>query len=155
MSQQQDRVYPVKPVTVSLTVGADPGELFVYVSDTRNDPEWCQNVSGVTQTEGDGVSAGARFDFHQRLVVRGRALESDVSAEIVDLGESHIRWRVEDRFQVRDVLLRVDPEGDGSRVSQTTSAAFKRSPGVARWFYPILARRTFKDQFRSLAERFS
>ncbi|HUG32263.1 MAG TPA: SRPBCC family protein [Acidimicrobiia bacterium] len=148
-------LYPARPVTASTNVSARPDEVFGYMADTRNDPEWCPNVTNARLVAGNGVELGARFEFHQRVEAQGRELTSDVTVEIVELGERHIRWRVEDRFQVRDVLLRVEPNGHGSVVTQTTTAAFKRKPGLARWWlYPMLARRTFKDQFRHLAERF-
>lgn len=147
-------LYPVRPVTVSTHVRADPDRLFNYLADTRNDPAWCPNVSDARLVEGEGVDVGSKFVFHQRVEAQGRELVSDVDVEVVEVGERHIRWRVEDRFQVRDVVLRVEPVGDGSKVSQTTTAAFKRKPGLARWLYPLLARRTFKDQFQHLAEQF-
>lgn len=148
-------LYTVRPVTVSTHVPADPDQLFAYISDTRNDPEWCPNVTDARLVEGGGVEPGARFAFHQRVEAQGRELVSDVDVEVVELGERHIRWRVEDRFQIRDVVLRVEPGLDGSKVTQTTTAAFKRKPGLARWLYPLLARRTFKDQFGHLGERFA
>lgn len=90
-----------------------------------------------------------------RVKAGGRNLESDVSVEVVELGEQRVRWRVEDRFQVRDVLLRVERNGRGSRVIQTTTAAFKRGPGLTKFLYPMLARRTFRDQCRHLVDRLS
>lgn len=147
--------FPVRPVTVSMRVPADPDAVFAYVSDTRNDPEWCPNVTGVRQTAGDGVEIGAGFTFHQHVETGGRTLESDVAVDVLELGERSIRWRVEDRFQIRDVSLRVEPARAGSTVTQTTTAAFKRKPGLARWLYPFLARRTFRDQFSRLAARLS
>jgi uncharacterized protein YndB with AHSA1/START domain len=147
-------LYPVRPVTMSTQVPAEPDRVFDYLADTRNDPEWCPNVSDVRLVEGNGVELGSRLEFHQRVETQGRELVSDVDVEVVELGERHIRWRVEDRFQVRDVLLRVEPDEGGSKVTQITTAAFKRNPGLARWLYPLLARRTFKDQFRRLAEQF-
>ena len=147
-------LYPVSPVMVATRVPAHPDQVFRYVADTRNDPEWCPNVTDVRLVEGEGVELGTRFEFHQRVEAQGRELTSDVTVEIVDLGERHIRWRVEDRFQIRDVLLRVEPDEGGSKVTQITTAAFKRKPGLARWLYPMLARRTFKDQFRHLSDRF-
>jgi hypothetical protein len=139
---------------MSTHVPAEPERIFDYLADTRNDPEWCPNVTDVRLVEGEGVELGSRFEFYQRVEAQGRELTSDVTVEIVDLGERHIRWRVEDRFQVRDVLVRVEPAEGGSKVTQITTAAFKRKPGLARWLYPMLARRTFKDQFRHLADRF-
>lgn len=148
-------MYTVRPIKISAPIPAPPDKTFAYVSDTRNDPEWCSNVSDVDQTSGNGVELGATFEFRQKIEVRGQELVSDVSAEVVELGERHIRWRVEDRFQIRDVLLKVDENGPGSKVTQTTTAAFRQKPGLARWLYPLLARRTFKDQFRHLGERFA
>lgn len=143
-------------MTVAMHIPADPETVFEFVSDTRNDPKWCLNVTDVRQTAGDGVEVGATFVFRQTVAAAGRILESDVEVNVVGLGERAIRWRVEDRFQVRDVGLEVSADRDGSKVAQTTTASFKRKPGlVARWFYPTLARRTFRDQFRRLARYFS
>ncbi|HJS72343.1 MAG TPA: SRPBCC family protein [Acidimicrobiia bacterium] len=146
--------YRVHPITVSTHVPADPAIVFEFISDTRNDPVWCPNVTEVTQVDGVGVGVGSSFRFHQRVEARGRVLDSDVDVEIVELGERSIRWRVEDRFQVRDVSVEVTPDRAGSLVTQTTTAVFKRKPGLAKWVYPKLARRTFQDQFGRLAEHF-
>jgi hypothetical protein len=143
-----------RPVTVTAFVPASPDELFAYVSDTRNDPEWCPNVGQVEQIEGEGVEVGAKFRFVQTVDAGRRTLESDVVAEVTALGDRSISWRVVDRFQERDINLEVMPEGEGSRVRQTTLAAFHRPPGITRWLYPILAKRTFRDQFRHLVETF-
>lgn len=139
-------------MTVSIPAPAD--EVFAYVSDTRNDPEWCPNVGEINQTVGDGVEVGAKFRFEQTVTARGRSLVSEVEAEITGLGDRSIAWRVIDRFQEREIQLDVVPEDDGSRVTQTTVAAFHRPPGLARWVYPILAKRTFRDQFERLAAVF-
>lgn len=155
MSQSEARLFPIRPISVSFQISAEPDAVFTFVADTRNDPEWCPNVTGVRQVGGEGVEVGARFQFHQSVEAGGRTLTSDVNLEIVELGERWVRWRVEDRFQVRDVLLGVEADGEGCTVTQTTAAAFKRKPGLAKWLYPRLARRTFKDQFRRLADRFS
>ena len=145
----------LRPVNVSHHIPADPVTVLSFVADTRNDPIWCPNVSDVTQPEGDGVALGSRFSFHQTVETGGRTLESDVEVEVVGLTEDSVRWRVEDRFQIRDVTLTVEPYGDGTKVRQQTLATFKRDPGfITRWLYPFLARRTFRDQFSRLAEHF-
>lgn len=147
--------YPVRAVNVSHDIPARPDEVFQFVADTRNDPEWCPNVSSVSQVFGDGVEDGARFDFHQTVTARGRRLESDVEVEILSLGERSIEWRVDDRYQIRHITLTVEPHGEGTRIRQRTQAAFKKDPGLARWLYPFLARRTLRDQFTRLAHRFA
>jgi uncharacterized protein YndB with AHSA1/START domain len=145
----------VRPVTVSVTLPAPADDVFAYVSDTRNDPEWCPNVGEVTQVAGRGVQVGARFEFVQTVSTRGRTLESDVVAEVTELDDLSISWKVVDRFQERRVDLEVIPEDEGSRVIQTTLAGFHRPPGLARWIYPMLAKRTLEDQFQHLAARFN
>ncbi|MGD2100672.1 MAG: SRPBCC family protein [Acidimicrobiia bacterium] len=146
--------YPVRPVTVTARVEADPDEVFAFVSDTRNDPVWCPNVTDVSQTEGSGVSLGSRFRFHQSVETGGRTLVSDVDVEVVELAERSIVWRVEDRFQIREIRLSVADEDEASLVTQTTKAAFKRKPGLTRWVYPMMAKRVFRDQLNRLAEHF-
>jgi len=144
--------YPIKPVSVAVDVPADPDVVFTFVSDTRNDPLWCPNVTGVTQTAGGGVEVGARFHFDQKVEARGRVLESGVDVEVVELGERTIVWNVEDRFQIRRITLSVVASGKGSRVAQKTEASFKQKPGLAKWVYPTLAKRIFQDQFSRLAD---
>jgi hypothetical protein len=147
--------FPVRPVRVSAEVPAPADRVFTFISDTRNDPIWCPNVSDVVQISGDGVEVGARFRFHQVVEAGGRSLASDVDVEVLEIGERSIRWRVEDKFQVRDVLVAVTEAGSGSEVTQTTTAAFKRKPGMTKWLYPMLAKRTFRDQFHHLSEHFA
>jgi hypothetical protein len=146
--------YPVRPVKVSAHVPADPDELFAFVSDTRHDPEWCENVETVEMVEGDDIRPGTRFCFHQHLDRPGGRIQFDVDVDVMEVGERSIRWRAEDRFQVREIELSVAPDGNGSRITQETRASFKRKPGLARWLYPTLARRIFRKQFEDLAAHF-
>ncbi len=132
-----------------------PDRLFAFVSDTRNDPLWCPNVETVELVEGDGVEAGARFRFHQHLDrPRSDRIEFDAEVEVVDVGPGTITWHVTDKFQDRSIRLTVEPDGAGSKITQITEASFQRPPGLAKWAYPLLARRTFKGQFEQLAAYF-
>jgi uncharacterized protein YndB with AHSA1/START domain len=147
--------FPVRPVSVSAHIPASPDEVFAFVSDTRNDPLWCDNVETVELVEGTGIELGARFRFHQHLDrPGGERMQFDVDVEVVALGELSITWEAGDRFQRREITLSVEPEGEGSRITQVTRAIFLRPPGLARWVYPRLARRIFKKQFAGLAAYF-
>jgi hypothetical protein len=129
--------------------------LFAFVSDTRNDPEWCENVETVEMVEGDAVAPGTKFTFHQHLDTPGRdRMQFDVNVEVIEMGERSITWETHDRFQTREITVTVEPEGDGSRITQVTRATFSRKPGTARWLYPLLARRIFRGQFQDLARLF-
>jgi uncharacterized protein YndB with AHSA1/START domain len=145
----------MRPVRVSAMVQAPPEAVFEFVSDSRNDPEWCPNVETVELVEGEGVGVGTRYRFHQHLDRPGGGrLQFDADLVVVAMGHHSITWQVTDSFQTRSIELTVAPEGSGSRVTQTTTATFLRPPGLARWLYPSLARRTFRDQFANLAARF-
>ena len=147
--------HPVRPIKVSAHVPVAPDRLFAFVSDTRNDPSWCPNVETVDLIEGDGVEVGARFRFHQHLDrPGGERIEFDVEVEVVEIGDRSITWRAIDKFQERMIHLSIEPDGAGSRITQITNASFQRPPGIVKWAYPFLARRTFKEQFQQLAAHF-
>ena len=147
--------YPARPVSVSANIPALPDEVFALVSDTRNDPLWCENVEKVDLIEGSSVEPGTRFRFHQHLDRPGaERVQFDVDVEIIDMGERSITWLAKDRFQTREINLTVEPHGSRSRITQVTTATFLRPPGMAKWLYPLLARRIFGKQFRDLAAYF-
>lgn len=102
--------------------------------------------------EGGGVEVGSRFRFHQHLDrPRAERIEFDVDLEVIAIGDRSITWRATDKFQERVILLSVEPDGAGSRITQVTTASFQRPPGLVKWVYPLLARRTFKEQFGQLS----
>jgi Polyketide cyclase / dehydrase and lipid transport len=147
--------FPARPVSVSAHIPVPPAALFRFVSDTRNDLLWCQNVETVDLVEGSKVEVGARFRFHQHLDRPGaKRTQFDVDVEVIEMGERTITWEANDRFQRRTISLTVEPEGSGSRITQVTRATFLRPPGLAKWLYPLLARRIFTGQFRDLGAYF-
>ena len=148
--------YPVRPVTVSAEIPAPPSDVLAFISDTRNDPAWCPNVEAAEMTSDGPIDVGSTFRYTQHLDQPGRGrVTFDGDVEIVSLDDQSIRWRVADKFQERTITCTVEASGDGSRVTQTTEASFHRSPGLAKYAYPLLARRTFKDQLRHLREHFA
>lgn len=147
--------YPVRPVTVSMHIPAPAHEVIAFISDTRNDPVWCPNVDSAEMTSDGPIRPGTTFTYTQHLTRPGRGrVTFDGHVEIVELDENSIRWRVTDTFQERAITCVVEPSGPGSRVTQTTAASFHRSPGLAGYLYPLLARRTLKDQLRHLSDHF-
>ena len=147
--------YPARPVSVSAHIPAPPDQVFSLVSDTRNDPLWCQNVETVDLVEGSNIEVGTRFRFHQHLDRPGaERVQFDVDVEVIEMVDRSITWVARDRFQTRAISLAVEPEGTGTRITQVTRATFLRPPGMAKWLYPLLARRIFSGQFRDLAAYF-
>jgi hypothetical protein len=147
--------HTTRPIRVSAFVPAPPDAVFALVSDTRNDPRWCPNVETVELVEGDGLAVGTKYRFHQHLDrPGGDRMQFDADLEVLELGDNAITWQAIDKFQSRRIFLSVTAEGSGSRVTQVTTATFHRPSGLARWLYPSLAKRTFKDQFSNLAALF-
>ena len=148
--------HSVRPVTVRAVIPADPTTVLSYVTDARNDPEWCPNVDSVELVEGDGTSVGSVFRYHQHLDSPGsKRIEFDGETTIVGRTDDSIAWRVIDRFQERDITLTVEPHASGTRITQVTRASFLEPPGLARWAYPLLARRTLRAQFAELSRCFA
>ena len=130
--------------------------MFALVSDTRNDPVWCPNVDTAELVSGDGVAVGSKFRFHQHLEARGRRVEFDADVEVTTLEERSISWLVTDRFQERRIELSVEPKAGKTRITQVTRASFHRKPSlVQRFAYPILAKRTLRQQFEQLSAQFT
>lgn len=148
--------YPVRPVTVSQHIPAPATDVLAFISDTRNDPMWCPNVESAEMTSEGPIAQGSTFRYTQHLDQPGRGrVTFDGDVEIVAMDHRSIRWRVTDRFQERTITCVVESSGAGSRVSQTTEASFHRPPGVAKYVYPLLARRTLRDQLRRLRDHFA
>lgn len=145
-----------RPVTVSATIPADPGAVLSYISDTRNDPEWCPNVESAEMTSDGPIGAGSTFRYHQHLDRPGSGrIEFDGDVTVTTLTANSIEWKVDDKFQSRSITCTVEAVTDGTRITQTTVARFHRAPGLARHLYPLLARRTLKQQLGQLAKHFA
>lgn len=148
--------HPVRPVTGKAVIPAQPAVVLDFIADTRNDPLWCPNVESAELVSGDGTSVGSVLRYHQHLANPGtKRTQFDGETTIVARTDDSITWRVMDRFQERDITVTVEPHSDGTSITQITRAAFKRPPGIARWAYPLLAKRMLRGQFRTLARHFA
>ncbi len=142
-------LHPVRPVRVRHHLEGPPKRWFRFVADSRNDPAWCSNVEDVWQTKGKDVRKGSTFGYRQHLGTDARTFEGTI--EIIDKQPNRIVWRVEDKFQLRFIELSLEERKGGTRIAQTTWAAFKAKPGALRFLYPVMAKRTLKQQFAALA----
>lgn len=148
--------HPVRPVTVSEHIPAPATDVLAFISDTRNDPQWCPNVDSAEMTSDGSIAVGSTFRYTQHLARPGtEPITFDGDVEVVALDDRSITWQVTDKFQERTITCVVEPDADGSEVTQTTRAVFHRSPGVGRWLYPFMARRTLRDQLRHLRDHFA
>lgn len=145
-----------RPVSVDAIIPAEPAKVLAYISDTRNDPEWCPNVESAEMTSDGPIGPGTTFRYHQHLDRPGSPrIEFDGEVTVTALTDNSIEWQVDDKFQERSITCTVEEAPHGTRITQTTVARFHRPPGLARHLYPLLARRTLKKQLEQLAAHFS
>ncbi len=148
--------YPVRPARASGVIPAQPWEVLAFVADTRNDPKWCVNVETVEMLTPEPLAVGSRFRYHQYLERRdGSRVQFDGDVGLLALTDTSVTWEVEDRFQRRIITIEIEAAAGGTRATQVTEAEFKRPPGLGRWVYPAIARRTMRKQFAALADHFA
>ena len=92
-------------------------EVWDYLADLRNDPEWCRKVKSVEQLSGDGPGTGDRY----RVMHAPRPLASPQEL-MVSVEEytppNRMRIREEDDDGVFDVTYELESLGEATRVTQ-------------------------------------
>lgn len=137
-------------VIETVDIERDIGEVFAFISDTANDPSWCDTVESVHQVDGHGPGPQARY-----LVVHapiGKAIDYDVRTTDYR-PPNRIAWRCEDRVSVFHVTMDLQPvDGAGTRITQTSDMRFK---GIFRLLTPIAKHevgKTLRHQFAALKQ---
>jgi uncharacterized protein YndB with AHSA1/START domain len=121
-------------------------EIWEYVADPRNDPQWCDKVRSVEQVEGEGPGSGARYAVMHRPIPMKRAKELAVTVEEFD-PPSRMRIREEDDDGVFDVTYELEPAGDGTRLTQRDRIEWK----IPRFQQPLARRLVTRDVANQLA----
>jgi uncharacterized protein YndB with AHSA1/START domain len=116
-------------------------EVFEFVSDATNDPQWCSRVISIDQTEGDGPGPGARYDCKHRPTIAPPIIRT-ISVEAWRPPEL-LRWRQEDSNGVFSITYTLEPTATGTRLTQSDEIDWK-IPRVAHPF----AKRTVRKHMR-------
>ena len=126
-------------------------EVWEYIADPKNDPQWCDKARSVEQVEGDGPGLGARYAVMHRPIPMRRAKELAVTIEEFT-PPSHMRIREEDEDGVFDVTYELEPAGDGTRLIQRDRIDWR----IPRFQQPLACRLVSRDvanQFAALKRR--
>jgi hypothetical protein len=122
-------------------------EVFVFVADPRNDPQWCPRVIQCAQRKGDGPVAGARYEcVHHPTLQRPHSRWIDMVE--IEHGR-RVRTRQEDNIAVFTIDYFFDATSNGTRVSQCDEIRWKGTP-VHRLVGTRIIRRHMRDQLESL-----
>ena len=138
---------PVR-IEKTITIARPVEEVWGFVVDARNDPQWCEKVVSVQQLAGDGPGRDARY----RVMHRPRPFKPAVALtmDVVEFDPPHrLRWREEDADAVFDVLYELEPIAPGTRIKQVDDIDWK----IGKAALPIARLMVSRDigrQFRSL-----
>jgi uncharacterized protein YndB with AHSA1/START domain len=141
------RIAPVR-IEKTITIAREVGDVWEFVADARNDPQWCEKVVSVEQLAGDGPGRDARY----RVMHRPRPFKPavELTMDVVEFDPPRrLRWREEDADAVFDVLYELKPDASGSRLTQVDDIDWK----IGQLALPIgrlMVSRDIRRQFRSL-----
>jgi uncharacterized protein YndB with AHSA1/START domain len=131
----------------TIDIGRPVDEVFAFVADPRNDPQWCPRVTHCRQLRADGPVAGARYEcVHHPTLQRRHSRWID----IVEMdGWNRIRTRQEDDIAVFTIDYLLAPIAGGTRLTQRDEIVWKGTP-VHRVVGTHIIRRHMRDQLESL-----
>jgi hypothetical protein len=122
-------------------------DVFAYVSDPLNDPEWCAKVLSVEQVAGDGPGPGAIYDVLHRPVSL-RPARRMAYACLAWAPPARIAWREEDGADVIEVTYELESVWTSTRLTQRDDARL----GAPRILHPLLRIGIGRDVERQLRE---
>jgi uncharacterized protein YndB with AHSA1/START domain len=121
-------------------------EVWDYIADARNDPQWCDKVQSVEQVEGHGPGPGARYEVMHRPIPMRKPKELAVTVEEFD-PPHRMRIREEDEDGVFDVTYELGAAGDGTRLTQRDHIEWK----IPRFQQPLARRLVTRDVANQLS----
>ena len=138
------------PVRIEATITIDraPEQVWEFIADARNDPQWCEKVVSIEQVRGDGPGPDAQYRVMH--APRPGKPPVELSMEAVEFHPPHrLRWREEDADAVFNVLYELEPSGSGTVLRQIDEIEWK-IPRPLRPIGRIMVSRDIKRQFGSL-----
>jgi uncharacterized protein YndB with AHSA1/START domain len=130
----------------SLIIGRPIEELFDYLSDARNDPEWCPKVLSSDQVEGDGPGLGATYAVVHKPIPGRSARTMRMTCQDWQRPR-RLEWYEEDGRDSVRVTYTLDDLGGSTRLTQTSIAALSTPCVLA----PIMRRGIGHDIARQLS----
>ena len=129
------------PMVASVEIAREPEDVFAYITDPSNLPEWQKSVVRV-KTDDSAPTGGSRVVMTRRIGPR----EMDMTAEIIDL-DPRKSWRVRgvDGPVRANVNGTIEPLDDGTRSRVTLELNFE-GHGIGKLLVPLVVRRQVQKE---------
>lgn len=118
----------------SVEIDRPRAEVFEFIRDPGNDPQWCPTVSESEQVEGEGPVPGAVY--HQ-VHKPGPAKPTQLEVELLEVdAPHHLRLRSTDELGMFDVRYELEElPGNRTRLTQVDDTDFQ---GFAKLLQPVM-----------------
>src|SRR5438093_12693641 len=120
-------------------------DVFAYVADPVNDPEWCEKVLAVEQVEGSGPGPGTRYAVvHRPIPLRPprRMAQTCLAWD----PPRRIEWREDDGVDLFHVIYELETIWTWTRLTQPSDVFL----GTPRVLHPLLKAGIGRDVARQL-----
>ena len=124
-------------------------DVFAYVCDPLNDPQWCGKVLSVEQVEGSGPGPGARYDVLHRPIPLRPARRMAYACLDWD-PPARIAWREDDGADLIDVGYELESVWTSTRLTQRDDVARLGAPRALHPQLRIGIGRDVERQLRAL-----
>lgn len=115
----------------SVVIDGHIEDVFRYVADPSNNPEWCAKVLAVQQAEGEGPGAGARYDVLHRPIPFLPARRMAYTCLEYDPPE-RTAWREDDGQTVIHVTCELEPVWTSTRLTCGRSSTSSSGDDIGR-----------------------
>jgi uncharacterized protein YndB with AHSA1/START domain len=129
-----------------ITIDRPIEEVFAYIADNENDPQWCVPVIETTRIAGAAPGVGARYTFASRvgrMKVRGAFETTGFEAP------ETIRWAGESAIVTFSGQYRLTPTATGTRLVERSS--FEPKGGLK--LLQAIMRPTYTNTYESQLQR--
>lgn len=141
-------------VTVEVESEGAPDQVFAYISDPSNMPDWVNGVESASWSEGSDLQPGGKFNLDYKY--RGKTSKIVMEITGSDPGRKFEYHTIEGKYPI-EVTVELMPSGTGTKIAYTqnalsdsrvTSLAFI----VTGWLARPMMRKSLRKDLEKMAE---
>jgi uncharacterized protein YndB with AHSA1/START domain len=134
-------------IETTIVIARPREEVWEYIADARNDPQWCGKVESVHQVGGDGPGPDSSYRVIHRPIRFKRSKKLAVKVEEFS-PPRRLRLREEDEDGVFNVTYDLESSREGTRLTQRDQIEWK----IPKFQLPIARRMVSRDIQRQFSE---